>query len=183
MNHTTESDPSGRNPHEPGAKLDNGKTLAWLFHSGFARALEHVAEITTVGARKYTPGGWAEVPNGVERYMEAFGRHQFDLAKGIVFDDGPNGTGKRHKGQMIWNLLASLELELRAEEDAARAKEIQATLAGAMHIRGPITDQLARDPLPARARDWLTAQATQEAGMLPKHQAVERLLSTVDTGS
>ncbi len=107
-----EIDPNGLDAHAPGAKLDAGKLLPWLFMSGFAHALEAVAEVTTVGARKYTPGGWKHVANGQERYMEAFGRHLTNLGKGRVFDDGPKGTGCRHKAQCIWNLLASLELEL-----------------------------------------------------------------------
>ena len=47
--------------------------------------------------------------------MEAFGRHALSLGQGKVFDDGPKGLGPDvyHKAQMIWNLLASLELELR----------------------------------------------------------------------
>jgi hypothetical protein len=111
-----EKDPNGKNPNEPGAKLDAGKNRVWLFTSGFARALEAVSEVTTKGAEKYTPNGWATVDNGVERYMDAFGRHTLALAKGEVFDNGPSGTGCRHKAQMIWNLLASLELELRNEK-------------------------------------------------------------------
>lgn len=112
-----ESDPSGKNPHAPGAKLDAGKVRPWLFYSGFARALNEVARVTTKGAEKYTPNGWAQVDNGVERYMEAFGRHMVELGKGEVFDNGPKGLGPDiyHKAQMIWNLLASLELELREQ--------------------------------------------------------------------
>lgn len=126
---THEIDPNGKDAHAPGAKLDAGKLLGWLFISGFARALANVADVTTRGARKYTPGGWATVPNGSERYMEAFARHQFDLAKGSVFDDGPQGTGCRHKAQMIWNLAASLELDLRAEEEAAHQAEATVSMA------------------------------------------------------
>lgn len=115
-----EFDPNGKAANEPGAKLDAGKNRVWLFISGFARALECVSDVTTKGALKYSPNGWAKVENGVERYMDAFGRHQLDLAEGKVFDDGPKGTGCRHKAQMIWNLLASLELELRQEQEAAQ---------------------------------------------------------------
>jgi hypothetical protein len=111
----TEADPTGRDPHAPGAKLDNGKVLPWLCITGFSRALEAVAEVTTAGARKYTPNGWLDVPNGQERYMEAFGRHMLTLAQGETYDIGPGGTGCHHKAQMIWNLLASLELELRGQ--------------------------------------------------------------------
>lgn len=109
-----ESDPTGKQPHEPGAKLDTGKLKGWLFFSGFANALEEVAKVTTLGAEKYTPNGWATVPDGEARYMEAAIRHLFAMGKGAVFDDGPGGLGSTyHKAQVIWNLLASLELELR----------------------------------------------------------------------
>lgn len=106
----TEKDPHGKDPHEPGAKLDAGKVMPWLCITGFARAIAAVADVTTKGARKYTPNGWASVPNGRDRYMEAFARHQLALARGEEIDAD---TGCLHKAQMAWNLLASLELELR----------------------------------------------------------------------
>lgn len=106
----TEKDPHGKDPHAPGAKLDAGKVLPWLCISGFAHALAAVADVTTKGARKYTPNGWTEVPEGEARYMEAFGRHTLALARGEEIDAD---TGCLHKAQMAWNLLASLELELR----------------------------------------------------------------------
>lgn len=110
-----EQDPSGRQLNSPGAKGDAGKLQAWLFMSGFSKALREVAKVTTKGAEKYTRGGWETVENGKERYMEAFGRHLLDLGEGQVFDNGPNGLGPDiyHKASLIWNLLASLELELR----------------------------------------------------------------------
>lgn len=110
-----EKDPNGKSPKSPGAKLDAGKIRPWLCIAGFSHALEEVARVTTKGAEKYTPNGWAEVPGGANRYMDAFGRHQIDYGKGEVFDNGPKGLGPDvyHKAQMIWNLLASFELELR----------------------------------------------------------------------
>jgi hypothetical protein len=112
-----ELDPNGIDQHAPGAKVDAGKPLVWLMISGFSRALMAVAEVTTKGAMKYTPNGWVSVPDGQRRYMEGFARHSLALGRGEVFDTGPGGTGCMHKAQMIWNLLASLELELR-EADA-----------------------------------------------------------------
>lgn len=109
----TEKDPNGLDLNSPGAKADAGKIQPWLMVSGFSRALEEVAKVTTVGAIKYTPNGWVDVPDGSQRYMQAFGRHLLALGKGETHDTGPNGTGCMHKAQMIWNLLASLELELR----------------------------------------------------------------------
>lgn len=111
-----EADPHGLDASAPGAKLDAGKTRPWLCLAGFSRAFEAVAEVTTVGAAKYSDNGWMEAPDGEARYMEAFGRHMLALGRGEVFDNGPKGTGARHKAQMIWNLLASLELELRPKE-------------------------------------------------------------------
>ena len=108
-----ENDPNGKLPHEPGAKLDAGKLLPWLCISGFARSLTAVAEVTTKGARKYTPNGWASVSDGEARYMEAFARHALALARGETVDED---TQCLHKAQMAWNLLASLELELRKAE-------------------------------------------------------------------
>lgn len=110
---TEEKDPNGLDAHAPGAKLDAGKMLPWLMLSGFAHALAAVADVTTKGARKYTPNGWASVENGEERYMEAFGRHTFALGRGERIDAE---TQCLHLAQMIWNLLASLELQLRREE-------------------------------------------------------------------
>lgn len=107
---TMESDPNGLLPHTPGAKLDFGKVRPWLCIAGFSNALNKVAEVTTKGAVKYTPNGWAQVPDGAERYMDAFGRHMLMLGTGEILD---KDTGCYHKAQMVWNLLASLELELR----------------------------------------------------------------------
>lgn len=121
---TIEADPSGGSLNEPGKKADAGKILPWLFLSGFARALEETAKVTTLGAKKYTPGGWATVPDGVNRYMEAAMRHMLALGKGKVLDDGIGGLGVTyHKSQIIWNILASLELELQAMEIASIEKQ------------------------------------------------------------
>lgn len=84
----------------------------WLMISGFSNALAAVADVTTKGAEKYTPGGWQHVADGQARYMEAFGRHLMALGRGEVND---KDTGCLHKAQMAWNLLASLELELRED--------------------------------------------------------------------
>lgn len=108
-----EADPNGIAQHAPGAKLDAGKPRVWLCVAGFSRALAAVARVTTVGAAKYTPNGWAHVADGEARYMDAFGRHLLALGRGEQVDQD---TSCLHKAQMIWNLLASLELELREAE-------------------------------------------------------------------
>ncbi len=105
-----ELDPNGLDAHAPGAKLDGGNVMPWLCIAGFSRALMAVADVTTKGAVKYTPNGWAQVKDGEQRYMEAFARHMLALGRG---EDIDADTGALHKAQMVWNLLASLELELR----------------------------------------------------------------------
>ena len=105
-----EKDPSGLDAHTPGAKLDQGKLLPWLCIAGFSNALTEVARVTTKGAEKYTPNGWAKVENGQERYLEAMGRHLLKMGTGEVLD---KETQCYHLAQVAWNALASLELQLR----------------------------------------------------------------------
>jgi hypothetical protein len=112
-----ERDPHGVDAHTPGAKLDAGKMRAWLCIAGFSRALNAVADVTTKGAAKYTPNGWMTVTDGQARYMDAFARHALSYGSGESIDAD---TGCLHKAQMIWNLLAALELELRQEEEWRR---------------------------------------------------------------
>jgi hypothetical protein len=114
-----ESDPLGIGAHDPGSKLDKGKPLAWLCISGFSRAVSAVADVTTAGAKKYSPGGWQHVPDGKGRYMEAAMRHLLALGRGEKIDPD---TGCLHKAQAIWNLCASLELELRDNPESGNAR-------------------------------------------------------------
>lgn len=132
---TIERDPFGVSAHAPGAKLDSGKPRAGLCLLGFLPALQQlvvwgniynavcgatgawphalmeVAKVTTVGASKYTPNGWKEVPDGRARYLDAWGRHVLALGRGEEFDDGPGGTGCLHLACAAWNLLAALSLD------------------------------------------------------------------------
>lgn len=103
--HPLESDPTGRAPHEPGAKLDAGKVYASLL-GDFSLALTEVAKVATFGANKYSRGGWQTVPNGIQRYSDAKWRH---LLKSGVDED----SGLLHKAHEAWNVLAELELILR----------------------------------------------------------------------
>ena len=104
--------------HEPGAKLDNGKVDMSLLLM-FGKALTEVARVGTAGAKKYTRGGWQSVPDGINRYTAAMGRHLMkehyekidsdpELAK---YDDGI-----MHMAQVAWNALARLELTLREQD-------------------------------------------------------------------
>ena len=106
-----ESDPNGIKPHEPGAKLDDGKICAFRgTFDYFPRALEQVAAVSTFGANKYSWGGWRSVPDGFERYSDAMVRHLIKERKGEAED---NDSGLLHATHTAWNALARLELMLQ----------------------------------------------------------------------
>lgn len=106
----SESDPNGKSAHEAGSKLDSGKCAAGVLHD-FALALQAVADIGTMGAKKYTRGGWQTVPNGEERYLDAMWRH---LLKARHEELDPE-SGLPHLAHMAWNILAALELQGRSK--------------------------------------------------------------------
>lgn len=117
-----ENDPKGFGQHQSGAKLDAGKVdmslllLMW-------DALVEVARVGTYGAKKYTRGGFLEVPDGATRYTAAMLRHLGKELKETYdydpFMDTPEGLefkGKiRHDAQTAWNAIARLQLTLRKE--------------------------------------------------------------------
>ena len=111
----TEQDPTGRNPHEPGAKLDAGKVRAGLVLGGFGRALMAVGQVGTFGAAKYTDNGWMSVPQGAERYTDALYRHLLAEGQGQAAD---TDSQLLHAAHAAWNALARLELILREQEAA-----------------------------------------------------------------
>jgi len=108
-----EKDPTGRTPHEPGAKLDEGKPRVGLVLHGFPRALSEVAKVGTFGAAKYSDNGWMDVPNGIERYTDSLYRHTLKEAEGEAI---AKDFGILHAGHAAWNALARLELMLREME-------------------------------------------------------------------
>ena len=112
---TVERDPAGLPPHAPGAKLDGEKVMAELTLDGFSRALLAVAEVSTYGAKKYSPGGWQHVEEGQTRYRRAGDRHR--LARGHEEQDPESDL--LHLAHEAWNRLAELELFLRERQAKA----------------------------------------------------------------
>jgi hypothetical protein len=110
--HPFEHDPNGISAHNSGAKLDGGKVKASLLVD-FNKALLAVAAVATIGAKKYSRGGWKDVPNGYNRYTDAMLRH---LLSDSEFDDGPNGIGVLHDAQVAWNALARLQFKLEGKD-------------------------------------------------------------------
>lgn len=110
-----ESDPTGKDPHQPGAKLDAGKVEMGLILNGMPRALLQVARVATYGANKYTRDGWMSVPDGPRRYTDAMYRHLNAEARGEIHDAD---TQLEHAAHAAWNALARLELLLRGQGTA-----------------------------------------------------------------
>ena len=113
LNVKSESDPTGRKPNDPGAKLDQGKNRLGLVMFGFSKALQAVGRVGTYGAQKYSDNGWMQVPDGAARYTDAMLRHLMSEAEGEEIDPS---TGLMHAAQTAWNALSRLELMLREKE-------------------------------------------------------------------
>lgn len=109
---TCEVDPNGKDQHEAGAKLDNGKPDTSLLLM-FGLALKEVAAVGTFGAAKYSRGGWQSVPDGGTRYTSALLRHLLAEDRELLDED----SGLLHASAVAWNALARLELLLRERED------------------------------------------------------------------
>jgi hypothetical protein len=107
----TEVDPNGIDAHAPGAKLDAGKPDCSLLLD-FGLALRAVAEVGTYGAKKYSRGGWMQVPDGQNRYTAALLRHL--LAESSEPRD--KDTGLLHAQHAAWNAIARLEFMLRGKQ-------------------------------------------------------------------
>lgn len=117
-----EHDPHGKDAHTTGAKLDGGKLQPDLILGDMSRAITAVIDIATLGAQKYTPGGWLYVSDGYHRYTNALNRHL--LAENAVGPIDPQWE-RLHAAHAAWNALARLELLLRGcpdglPEDAPR---------------------------------------------------------------
>ncbi len=108
-----ERDPTGRDPHAAGAKLDAGKNRLGLVLHGFAGALAEVGKVGTYGANKYSPNGWRDVPNGMDRYLDAMYRHLFAMND----ETHDPESGLPHMAHAAWNALAVLEFAMKGTED------------------------------------------------------------------
>jgi len=116
-----ETDPRGLSAKQPGAKLDKGKVdvLRGAIQY-FPNALEAVAHVSELGARKYSWMGWRSVPDGIRRYGAALARHL--VYEADARDTGAGGLGPDvlHAAQVAWNALARLELIIQEENEKAK---------------------------------------------------------------
>lgn len=112
--HPLEKDPTGKNPHTKGAKVDAGKPRMDLVLGAFSKALIEVSKVGTFGAEKYTENGWQAVPNGKERYTDALLRHWAYEKGGEEYDVD---SGLLHASHLAWNALARLSFILESKEE------------------------------------------------------------------
>ena len=118
-----EKDPLGIPAKEPGSKLDAGKSPVWQgVLDYFPRALEAVANVSVIGAQKYSWKGWESVPDGETRYRNAQGRHILKESMEGPYDSDFPGQNVLHLAQNAWNALAALELYRRRTENASTVR-------------------------------------------------------------
>ena len=70
-------------------------------------AIEGLAEVLTMGAKKYTPDGWRTVPDAVNRYYSALYRHLIAWRNGEMIDPE---SGLHHMKHVMINVAFLLEL-------------------------------------------------------------------------
>lgn len=107
-------------PASGARKDDGGKSPMWRgLMNYFPRALSAVADVSGFGSKKYAWGGWAHVPDGLNRYNDAMLRHLAAEARGETVDPE---SGLLHAAHAAWGALARLEKILRDREDVAQAE-------------------------------------------------------------
>lgn len=67
--------------------------------------IEDIVRVFHLGAKKYKPNGWKDIPNGFERYRAAMMRHLMCYMNGERYD---KELGVNHLSSMCWNAIAML---------------------------------------------------------------------------
>ncbi len=104
-------------------KADAGKLQWSLVTRGCAKALLGIVKVMTVAVtpkpagRGYAPDSWKLVPEATKRYEDALFRHLSAIARGEVWDNGPEGTGQLHWDCVVTNALFLSEFA-HGEHDA-----------------------------------------------------------------
>ena len=118
-----ETDPSGLNASDAGAKLDAGKVRPALVLAGFPHAFWEIAKVGTCGSIKYSEFGFLDVENGEKRYDDAQMRHMLKRYMGertdvelcaFAKEIGMESPEILHLACEAWNAMAKLELYMRA---------------------------------------------------------------------
>lgn len=97
-----------------GMKYDKDKIRTDLLFNGCPNALEQIATVLTMGARKYADDSWKTVPDAERRYFAAQQRHELLRSKGEIYD---SESKLSHLAHIACNALFRLELEYRRLND------------------------------------------------------------------
>ena len=99
-----------------GVKDDEGKAQPYKgFIKYFPRAILAISEVSVFGAKKYSWGGFLELPKGNDRYEEAQFRHK--LAQCIEGDDSVDEESELlHMMHEAWCAMAKVEMYLKDKE-------------------------------------------------------------------
>lgn len=95
--------------HTQGMKFDDQKIQMDLLLD-FSRAFLEIGKVATYGANKYAPGNWQFVVDAERRYTAAMLRHLLEAQT----ENCDKETNLQHFAHFAWNVLAVLELKLRA---------------------------------------------------------------------
>lgn len=102
---------------KPGAKNDAGKLRFDLIDD---IAEEALVAVLTLGAAKYTPGGWREVEDPYARYWSALRRHAKDLRKYLRTRNAEDRidyeTGLPTSAQLLCNAMFLCALDIAEHE-------------------------------------------------------------------
>ena len=96
-------------------KFDGGKPKAGTLYEYFPNAINEINKVSTFGCNKYERGSFIDVPNGYERYNDAFHRHLIQEQSGEVYDEESNLL---HAAHAAWGALCRLEFILRDKQNA-----------------------------------------------------------------
>ena len=97
-----------------GAKYDSGKLLFECFMGDLAPVIKGVVMVLTYGAKKYSRSSWQSVPNGKQRYLDAFYRHINAYHSGEVADEE---SGIAHLYHALCNLMFITWFEIKDSEN------------------------------------------------------------------
>lgn len=76
-------------------------------------AVEEIVKVYTMGAEKYAPNAWKDIPDAYDRYKAALLRHITAYDKGERFD---KESGLSHLAHAAWNAIAILWLDMHKLE-------------------------------------------------------------------
>lgn len=113
--------------NKPGAKNDAGKLRYELLDD---LADEALTAVMTFGAKKYTPNGWRQVVEPLDRYYAALRRHAREMRRfqktGDPKDRFDRETGFPHSAQLLCNAYFICAIDLAVHQgdfDGAAAAE------------------------------------------------------------